>query len=146
MTRFAIVLLVVTGCGKKSKPVPTHDDAAVGAAMHAPEGPALPGNDASIDAPADAAVLATHITPPPPSSSKFGHFCVKMPAGLSKCVITEAECKTFGPRCGEWKSVFCFTQPSGARCFSSAEDCKTAHDDAVHRSEPITAGCVQDEM
>ena len=144
MMRSAVVLLAVVSlgaCGKKPAPASTHDDAAVTAPTRAPEAPALPA-DAAVAAPP----IATHVTPPPPPSTKFGHFCAKLPTGYSRCAITEAECKTFGPRCGEWKSVFCFMQPSGAQCFPSPEDCKTAHDNAVHRSEPVTADCVQDEM
>ena len=139
MSRWLVLAVALAACGKKSKPA-SHADAAV-AATHAPEAPALP-SDAAVE-PVDAPI-ATHVTPLPPPSTKFGHFCVKLPT--ARCAITESECKRFGSRCGEFKSVFCFMEASGAQCFPSSEDCKTAHDIAVHRSEQVTGDCVQDEM
>ena len=151
MSRGLVIAIAVTtlgGCGKKSKPTVTHDDAAV-AAVHAPEAPTLP-SDAAVESPSSGAPIASHVTPGPPLSTTFAHYCVKIPDGLSQCVMSEAECKALASRmssrCGLTTSVFCFAEPRGPQCFESAEDCKMAHDNALHRSETVTGDCAEDKI
>jgi hypothetical protein len=141
-----LVASLLLACGKKSSP-PTHDDAAPAQpVVTAPQAPALPPQEGSGEAAPIDASIATHITPGPPPSTKFGHFCVTLSSGRSKCVMTEEECKRLAPRCGEWKSVFCYATSAGATCFSKTEDCKAAHAEAVKAGEQVTGDCMQDEM
>ncbi len=142
MNRLALAVAVMAvACGKKSA-APTHDDAAPSPVVTAPVAPALPPSEGSAETVIDAAI-ATHITPPP--ATKFGHYCVSL-NGRSKCVTTEEECKRLAPRCGQWKSVFCYSTSAGATCFSSTEDCKAAHAEATKAGEQVTGSCMQDEM
>jgi hypothetical protein len=145
LVAIAMALAAIAACGKKSSP-PKHDDAAPAQpVVTAPAAPALPPGEGSDSPPAIDAAIATHVTPAPPASTKFGHFCVSL-NGRSKCVMTEEECKKLAPRCGEWKSVFCYARSAGAVCFSSAEDCKAAHAEAVKAGEQVTGDCMQDEI
>ena len=139
--RALALVLALAACGKKSSPPKTHDDAGVATTTHTPA-PSLPPTD-EPPAPPDASI-ATHVTPPP--STAFGHFCVKTESGRSKCVTTEEECKKLAPRCGQWKSVFCFMTPTGPKCFTSAEDCKAARSETAKAGEQVTGECLQDEM
>lgn len=141
MKALVLVVVALAACGKKSSPPATRDDAAV-TAPSAPAAPSLPSEVRDV-APVIDASIATRITPPP--ASAFGHFCVNI-NGRSKCVTTEEECKKLAPRCGQWKSVFCFKVPTGPVCFSSTEDCKQARSEAAKAGEQVASECVQDEM
>jgi hypothetical protein len=137
-----IVAVALAGCGKTSSSPKTKDDAAIAApAPSTTPAPALPPTNEPAP-PADAA-LATHVTPTP--STAFGHFCVNL-NGRSKCVTSEDECKKLAPRCGQWKSVFCFKTPTGPSCFTSSEDCKASLIESSKAGVQVTSDCVQDEM
>jgi hypothetical protein len=137
-----VVLVALAACGKKSSPPQTKDDAATAAPAPSPTpAPALPPSDEPTPT-ADAAI-ATHVTPPP--TTAFAHYCVNI-NGRSKCVTSEDECKKLAPRCGQWKSVFCFKTPTGPSCFTSSEDCKASLMEASKAGVQVTSDCVQDEM
>ena len=136
MRAAALVAVALLACGKKSSPPPAHDEAGV-----APTPETAPGPSAAADA-----AIATAVTPPPPPASGRGHFCAKTASGRSVCATTEQACKQLSPRCGQWKSVFCYATAAGASCFSSREDCKAAHAEAKAAGAQLTSECVQDEM